>query len=140
MHFLNKFIKTIRYYCCGKGSPWRLILVWYFLLNIISFSVGYCVLGSSSLLMKTGWLVNEILAILILLVVGILGQIITFIYPCIFIYALWKCAFNVKWEPLGFMIGFLTVPFLMVHFFLGWMYFMGSAMMFYGAWDVIKKW
>lgn len=140
MGLWRKFTKTIFYYCQGKGKPWRLILIWYFLLNIISLILGFCALASSTALTKTGWLVNDILAVVICLVFGFLGQIVTFIYPLIFVYALWKCAFNVKWEPLGFIIGFFTLPFLIAHSILGTLYFIGSIMMFYGALDIFKKW
>lgn len=140
MRILKKFIQTIVYYCQGKGNPWRLIIIWYFLLNILALLIGFSAFLGGFALITTGWWLSKLLALLIFLIVATLGQIITFIYPFIFSYALCRCAFNVKWEPLGFMIAFLTIPFLIVHIILGRLYFDGSAMMFYGVLDLIKKW
>ncbi len=139
MYLLRKLIQTIRYYCQGKGSPWRLILIWYFLLNIISILLGFFAVILSFSLTKTGVLANEILAMVICLVFVFLGLMVTFIYPFIFVYALWNCAFNVKSKPLGYIIRFLVFPFLFAHFVLSIEYFFGSKLMIYEMLDLITK-
>jgi len=136
---MHNFIQTIIFYCQGRGSPWRLILIWYFLLNIVSLVLGFSFFFLSEFLGDIQWIIVQLISAIIMITVGILGVIITFIYPLIFIYALWKCAFNVKWEPLGFFIGFLSLPFLFAHFCLGYVYLFASYIMFYGGLSTLKK-
>lgn len=139
LKLLRQFMSTISFYCRGKGSPWRLIWLWWFLLNILSFLIGAILLWLTLYLSETQWIITQLFSVIIMVMVGFLGGIITFIYPLIFIYALCKCAFNVRWEPLGFLFIFFIFPFLVVHYFLGTGYFMSAGMMFYGAFDILKK-
>ncbi len=139
MRLLKKFIDTIRYYCQGKGNPWRLILVWYFLLNALSLIIGFAGFFLTLVLGKSQHISGELIAFLLNFVFGILGLIITFIYPLIFIYAIWRCAFNTERQTLGYLIRFLIIPFIYAHFILGRIYLFNSVVIIYEIQEIIRQ-
>ena len=140
MSLFKRLLKSIRYYVRGHGKPLRLILLWDFLFNIVAFVLGFLILFCSLFLIEISdfWLI-QLLGAIIAFFGGVIGLMTTFIYPIVFIYALWKCAFNVKWEALGFLYGFFMFPFLAAHFFLGTYYLFGSLLMLYSVHEVFLK-
>ena len=136
---LKKFMENIIYYCNGKGNPWRLIIVWFFLLNVCSLLIGFFFLWLSTLLIETVWIIPKLIGILLSYFTGILGMIITFVYPLIFIYALWRSAPNVKWEPEKYIARLMIIPFIVIHYFLGYAYFFVSLIMFYASYKTVKE-
>jgi hypothetical protein len=147
MKVFNKFIETIKFYCRGEGHPLRLISIWFFLLNIASLVIGFCisagVLGAfeaykNDLTHVYIRLPLEVVVVFITTIGIILGLTITFIYPFIFSYALWKCAFNVKSKILMFFNAFLIIPFIIVHCYISYIYVFGVAVMIVGTLDIFK--
>ncbi len=136
---LKKFLTTIQYYCHGQGKPWRLILLWYFMLNIFSITAGFLITLGTAYLMDTTELIVHCLGVFVYLCVGILGCIILFIYPFIFTYALYRCAFNVKFKFIGYFNRFLILPFWIAHLYFGILYMAGSTILLGVSWGMLKK-
>lgn len=120
-HPLEWFIGQIKHYMSGKGNPIILMLGWWLLLNVVSFSVG---LAWSFPLNHPGQLV--IFVKIISFIMGILGLIIAFIYPFILVVSLWKCAFNVPQRWMGYMNRLLMIPILMIQIYLALLYALGA--------------
>lgn len=129
----SKFNYWVLDYFKGKRSPLSLILIWYVCLNILAFALGAWIIISYADpfvgLTPTAFHPSAISTFFICLVVGVLGLIITFIYPILFTYALWQCAKNVKRKSWALLSRCLILLFWVVHGFLGMFYYTGSLLM-----------
>lgn len=128
-NLFGRIYKSFRYYAKGKGKPLHLILKWFLLFNIVAILIEFLLFISTAFLIESGWAIFPILGGVSGLLGAVLGVIIVFIYPIFFIYALWKCAFNVKNEALGFAYGFFSIPFLIAQLFLSKYYVLVSLWM-----------
>jgi hypothetical protein len=129
----NKFNYWVLDYFKGNGNPLSLILIWYVCLNIVAFAVGAWVMISYTDpfvgLTPTAFKPSAMPTFFVCLIVGVLGLIITFIYPVLFTYALWQCANNVKRKSLAILSRCLILVFWLGHRFLGMFYYTGSMFM-----------
>jgi len=128
MYLFKKFISTIKYYLSGKGNPLRLIIVWWFLLNIFSFIFGFLMMGIFAQLCNNPN--TQYLGAFLSLILSALGFIIAIIYPIIFIISVWRCAKNTNSSLKLFITRLFIIPFSLIHiYFLGLAYLVGAMRM-----------
>jgi hypothetical protein len=128
---VKKLINTIDFYLSGKGSPRRLLFIWWFILNVISFSIGFAILYSHQEYFEGyGFDSKLVFADYLMITLGfinlVLGLIIAFIYPIILIACMWKSRNNTKNKIWYFFVcAIIIVP---LQICLSFIYFFGSMM------------
>jgi hypothetical protein len=135
---INLVLHSIKYYCQGKGSPLRLIFVWFFILNIISLGVGTGIYFAALPLLEKSYSSGISMGIISGMLDGLLGLILTFVYPFLFTYVMWKCSLKIKKKLLRYLNCFLIFPFWLAHSYLGLIYFMGSSVLLTSIWKCLK--
>lgn len=101
----------------GEEKLWVVFWLWGVVLYVGSIAIGSAVFFS-----KHGLpIINPI--------TGILGLILILVYPFMFCWALWRCAFNTKHRVLGYLARLFTVGFIpLVHAKVSFYVLFGSAM------------